>query len=202
MDNQKHFSINNFDDGEEEEEDVLECSEPTTLTARSPLFSNTEKALDPPDTRNEVEKRMENIGAHLCSAVAEKEERMKSYIKDVVKDCDKHIKQHWQVHQDELREFKIEYTKQIITLFQQWDFDMKKVGNLEDNLTSAFCQQQKTFQQTTSRQIHSLKALKQANDKFLEGMENLDKDESSVLSSIHSEFEKQTAFLERKFTDG
>jgi hypothetical protein len=33
------------------------------------------------------------------------------------------------------REFKIEYTEQIITLFQQWDFDMKNVEDLEDNLT-------------------------------------------------------------------
>lgn len=33
------------------------------------------------------------------------------------------------------REFKIEYTEHIITLFQQWDFDMKNVEDLEDNLT-------------------------------------------------------------------
>lgn len=32
------------------------------------------------------------------------------------------------------REFQIEYTGQIITLFQQWDFDMKKVKDLEDIL--------------------------------------------------------------------
>lgn len=206
MDNRKHFSVYNLDDGEEED-DVLEYSAHSTLTARSLVFSNTEKALVPTrmggtDTRNEVKNRMENIGAHLSSAVVEKKRRMESYIKDVVKDCDKHIKQHWKVHQDEVREFKIEYTEQIITLFQQWDFDMKNVEDLEDNLTSAFCQQQKTFPQTTSRQVHSLKALKQANDTLLKGMENLDKDNSSVLSSIHSEFKKQMAFLERKLTDG
>lgn len=33
------------------------------------------------------------------------------------------------------QDFKIEYTEQIITLLQQWDFDMKKVEDLEDKLT-------------------------------------------------------------------
>lgn len=33
------------------------------------------------------------------------------------------------------QDFKIEYTVHIITLFQQWNSDMKKVGDLEDNLT-------------------------------------------------------------------
>ncbi|XP_032746194.1 synaptonemal complex protein 3-like [Rattus rattus] len=212
MDSRKHFSVYSFYSGEDEEEvgendDVLEYSTHSTPRARSPVFSNTEKTVVPPrregrDTRTEVKNRMENIGAHLSNAVLEKKKRMESYIKGAVKDCDKHIKQHWKVHQDEVREFKIEYTEQIITLFHQWDSDMKKVGDLEDNLTSAFCQQQKTFQQSRSRQNHSLKALKQENDKFLKSMENLEKDKSSVLSSIHSEFKKQIVFLQRKITDG
>ncbi|XP_052026305.1 synaptonemal complex protein 3-like [Apodemus sylvaticus] len=209
MDNKEHLPVYNFYGGGEEvaEDDVLEYSAHSTPTARSSLFSKSGKTMvlprrDRRDKRNEVKNKMENIGVHLSSAVLEKKKRMETYIKGVVKDCDKHIKQHWKAHQDEIREFKIEYTEQIITLFQQWDSDMKKVGDLEESLSSTFCRQQKTFQQTRSRQTHSLKALKQANAKFLKGMENLEKDKSNVLSSIHNEFKKQLVFLQRKITDG
>ncbi|XP_034342045.1 synaptonemal complex protein 3-like [Arvicanthis niloticus] len=206
MDNRKHL-VYNFGGEEVADDDFPECSTHSIPTARSLVFSNTEKALVRPrrtgrGPRNEVKNRMKNIGAHLNNAVLEKKKRMESYIKDVVKDCDRHIKQHWKVHQDEVRDFKIEYTEQIITLFQQWDSDMKKVGDLEDNLTNSFYQQQKTFQQIRSRQSHSLKALTQANEKFLKGMENLEKDKNSVLSSVQCEFKKQMVFLQSKITDG
>ncbi|XP_028616052.1 synaptonemal complex protein 3-like [Grammomys surdaster] len=209
MDNRKHL-VYNFGGQELEEaadDDVLDWSTRSIPTARSLVFSNTEKTLARPrrtgrGTRNEVKNRMKNIGAHLNNVVLEKKKRMESYIKDVVKDCDRHIKQHWKVLQDEVRDFKIEYTEQIITLFQQWDSDMKKLGDLEENLTNSFCQQQKTFQQIRSQQRHSLKELKQANEKFLKGMENLEKDKSNVLSSVHNEFKKQMVFLQSKITDG
>lgn len=40
MDNRKHFSIHNLDDGEEEEDDVLECSAHSTLTGTIYLVLN------------------------------------------------------------------------------------------------------------------------------------------------------------------
>ncbi|XP_076774748.1 synaptonemal complex protein 3-like [Arvicanthis niloticus] len=67
---------------------------------------------------------------------------------------------------------------------------------------NSFYQQQKNFQQIRSRQSHSLKALTQANEKFLKGMENLEKDMNSVLSSVQREFKKQMVFLQSKITDG
>ncbi|XP_055462695.1 synaptonemal complex protein 3-like [Psammomys obesus] len=135
--------------------------------------------------------------SQLSSVVVENKTRMQSYIKSVVKDCNRNIKEHWKVHQDEMREFKIEYTEQIISVFKQWDSDIKQVEDQENELTSIFNQQQKTFQQARMLQTDNLKALKQADDEFLKDLEDLE-NYSSVLKSIHNEFKKQKTLLQRK----
>lgn len=33
------------------------------------------------------------------------------------------------------REFRIEYTEKIITLFQQWNFNIKEIGDEEEKLS-------------------------------------------------------------------
>ncbi|CAH6780030.1 Gm773 [Phodopus roborovskii] len=124
--------------------------------------------------------------------------RMEAYIKGVVKDCNKSIKQHLKFHEDEVREFKIEYTEQIITLFQQWDFDIKQLGDQEDKLTANFHQQQKTFQQARMIQNHNLKGLKQENEEFLKDLEDLE--DGSLLTSVRNEIKKQMTLLQKKIT--
>nr|XP_021484540.1 synaptonemal complex protein 3-like [Meriones unguiculatus] len=139
--------------------------------------------------------------AQLSSVVVENKTRMQSYVKSVVKDCNRNIKEHWKVHQEEMREFKIEYTEQTISVFKQWDSDIKQVEDQENELTGIFNQQQKTFQQARMLQTDSLKALKQADDEFLKDLEDLE-NYSSVLKSIRNEFKKQKTLLQRNITDG
>ncbi|XP_060230697.1 synaptonemal complex protein 3-like [Meriones unguiculatus] len=172
---------------------------------RYTVLRSTEKSLVPPrsdgDTGYEVKNKLEKIGAQLSSVVVENKTRMQSYVKSVVKDCNRNIKEHWKVHQEEMREFKIEYTEQTISVFKQWDSDIKQVEDQENELTGIFNQQQKTFQQARMLQTDSLKALKQADDEFLKDLEDLE-NYSSVLKSIRNEFKKQKTLLQRNITDG
>ncbi|XP_060230701.1 synaptonemal complex protein 3-like [Meriones unguiculatus] len=197
MDKEEHSVIYIIDDSEEEEEEVVEevieikdddveCSAESTLTVY----------------KHEVKNKLEKIGAHLSSDVVENKTRMQSYIKSVVKDCNRNIREHWKVHQEEMREFKIEYTEQIITVFKQWDSDIMQVEDEENEINGIFNHQQKTFQQTRMLQADSLKTLKQADDEFLKTWEDLEKNYSNVLNSIHNEFQKQKTLLQRKITDG
>ncbi|XP_051034571.1 synaptonemal complex protein 3 [Phodopus roborovskii] len=211
MENQEHIAIYHYDidDEKEEVEEVLEevdngldCSAGLTPPERSPEHENPRMTRLPTrkneDPGTEVKNKMENIGANLSSAVTEKKRRMEAYIKGVVKDCNKSIKQHLKFHEDEVREFKIEYTEQIITLFQQWDFDIKQLGDQEDKLTANFHQQQKTFQQARMIQNHNLKGLKQENEEFLKDLEDLE--DGSLLTSVRNEIKKQMTLLQKKIT--
>ncbi|XP_060230854.1 synaptonemal complex protein 3-like [Meriones unguiculatus] len=219
MDKEEHSVIYIIDDSEEEEEeeevveevieikdDDVECSAESTLTEKCKVLGSTEKALVPPrrdgDTGHEVKNKLEKIGAHLSSDVVENKTRMQSYIKSVVKDCNRNIREHWKVHQEEMREFKIEYTEQIITVFKQWDSDIMQVEDQENEINGIFKHQQKTFQQTRMLQTDSLKTLKQADDEFLKVLEDFEKNYTNVLNSIHNEFQKQKTLLQRKITDG
>ncbi|XP_055462697.1 synaptonemal complex protein 3-like [Psammomys obesus] len=181
MDKEEHSVIYIIDDSEKEEvveevieikDDDVECSAESTLTD------------------------------HLSSDAVENKRRMQSYIKSVVKDCNRNIKEHWKVHQEEMREFKMEYTEQIITVFQQWDSDIMQVEDQENELNGIFNHQEKTFQQTRMLQTDSLKTVKQADDEFLKVLEDLEKNYTNVLNSIHNEFQKQKTLLQRKITDG
>ncbi|ERE65421.1 Cor1/Xlr/Xmr family containing protein [Cricetulus griseus] len=147
---------------------------------------------------NEIMNKTEKIGANLSSAVTEKKRSMKSYIKGVVKDCKKNIKERLKFHEDAAREFRIEYTEQIITVFQEWDLDIKQLGDQEDKLTASFHQQQKTFQQTRMLQNHNLKGLKQENEEFLKDLNDLE--DGSLLTSVRSEMKKQMSLLQKKIT--
>ncbi|XP_055462694.1 synaptonemal complex protein 3-like [Psammomys obesus] len=217
MDKEEHSVIYINDDSEEEEEEVeevieikdddVECSAESNLTAeKCEVLGSDEKALVPPrrdgDTGHEVRNKLEKIGAQLNSDLVENKTRMQSYIKSVVKDCNRNIKEHWKAHQEEMREFKIEYTEQVITVFKQWDSDIKQVEDQENELTGSFNHEERIFQQTRMLQTDNLKALKQADDKFLKDLQNLEKNYSNVLKSIHNEFQKQKTVLQGKITDG
>nr|XP_021484715.1 synaptonemal complex protein 3-like [Meriones unguiculatus] len=216
MDKEEHSIIYINDDSEEEvveevieiKDDVVECSAESNLTEAEncEVLGSAEKALVPPrrdgDTGHEVRNKLEKIGAQLNSDLVENKTRMQSYIKSVVKDCNRNIKEHWKVHQEEMREFKIEYTEQVITVFKQWDSDIKQVEDQENELTGSFNDEERTFQQARMLQTDNLKAIKQADDEFLKDMQDLEKNYSSVLKSIHNEFQKQKTVLQRKITDG
>ncbi|KAL6034166.1 hypothetical protein STEG23_000473, partial [Scotinomys teguina] len=175
MENYEHIAIHHYDiDNEiEEVEEIvgkihggLDCSEDSPPTEKDP-----KKTWVPPEKDDnigtEVKEKMENIGAVVSSAFTEKKKIMESYIKRVAKDCSKNIKQHLKFHEDELREFRIELTEQIITVFPQWDSDIKRFGDCEDKLTDIFYQKQSIFEQTRMQQNRDLKRLQQENKVFL-----------------------------------
>ncbi|XP_040599835.1 synaptonemal complex protein 3-like [Mesocricetus auratus] len=212
MESQEHIvAIYHYDiDNEREEvEEVIEVEDNELDYSAS--STHTEKSLEydiprmpwvptrkDEDPGTEVMNKMEKIGDNLSSDVTEKKKRMEAYIKGVAQDCKKNIKQHLKFHEDEMREFRIDYTVQIITLFKQWDFDIKQLGDQEDKLTASFHQQQKTFKKTRMLQNYNLKGLKQENEVFLEELQYLE--DGSLVTNIRSEMKKQMSLLQKKIT--
>ncbi|XP_049989292.1 synaptonemal complex protein 3-like [Alexandromys fortis] len=132
----------------------------------------------------------------LSDTVDEKKKRMDSYIKDVAKDCKRNIKQYLKFHEDEAREFRIEYTEKIITVFQQWNLNIKEIGDEEEKLSDAFYQQQKTFKKVRMLQNHTLKGIKHENEEYLKGLENLE--DGRLLNNVRTEIKKQMSVLKKK----
>ncbi|XP_036031495.1 synaptonemal complex protein 3-like [Onychomys torridus] len=212
MENIKHIAIYHYDiDNEKEEvvevvekvDDGLDNSADSSPTEKNPVFGNPKKIWVPTrkddDTGNEVKNKMENIGADVSNAVTEKKKRMELYIKGVVKDCNKNIKQHLKFHEDELREFKIEFTEKIITVFPQWDLDIKHLGDQEDKLTDIFDQQKNIFEETKMCQNQGLKRLTQENKEFLKALKDLEN--GDLLTSVRSEIKNQMSLLQKKIAD-
>nr|XP_048313580.1 synaptonemal complex protein 3-like [Myodes glareolus] len=208
MANHEHIAIYHYDiDNEKEEvqevieiDDGLDSSMYSTPSGQVPVFGNPEKTWVPTrkgdDEGSELKKKMEKIGADLSDTVDEKKKRMDSYIKGVVKDCKRNIKQYLKFHEDEAREFRIEYTEKIITLFQQWNFNIKEIGDEEEKLSDVFYQKQKTFKRARTRQNHSLKEIKQENEEYLKGLENLE--DGRLLNNVRTEIKKQMSVLKKK----
>uniref|UniRef100_A0A8C8TZG8 Predicted gene 773 n=1 Tax=Peromyscus maniculatus bairdii TaxID=230844 RepID=A0A8C8TZG8_PERMB len=203
MENFKHIAIYHYDIDNEKEDDGLDHSPDSPPTEKSPVFGNPKKTWVPTrkddDTGTEVKNKMDNIGADVSSTVTEKKKRMESSIEGVVKDCNKNIKQHLKFHEDELREFKIEFTEKIITVFPQWDLDIKHLGDQEDKLTDIFYQQKNIFEQTKMHQYQGLKRLKRESKAFLKALKDLEN--GDLLASARSEIKNQMSLLQKKFTD-
>ncbi|XP_064369952.1 synaptonemal complex protein 3 isoform X3 [Dromaius novaehollandiae] len=91
-----------------------------------------------------------------------------------------------------------EYSQQFLTLFQQWDVDVQKAEEQEEKLVNMFRQQQKVFQQARIVQSQRLKTIKQLHEQFLKSMEELEKNNESLLAGAQSELRKEMAMLQKK----
>ncbi|XP_013205938.1 synaptonemal complex protein 3-like [Microtus ochrogaster] len=196
----------NIANEEEEAEDVIEiddaldCSLYSTPSGNVPVFGNLETTWVPTrkgdGARSEIMEKMKKIGVYLSDTVDEKKKRMDSYIKDVVKDCKRNIKDYLKFHEDEAQEFRIEYTEKIITVFQQWNLNIKEIGDEEEKLSDAFYKQQKTFKKVRVLQNNTLNGIKDENDEYLKGLENLE--DGRLLNNVRTEIKKQMSVLKKK----
>lgn len=207
----EHIAIYHYHIANEKEEvedmieidDGLDCSLYSTPSGNVPVFGNLETTWAPTrkddNAGSEIMEKMRKIGVDLSDTVDEKKKRMDSYIKDVVKDCKRNIKQYLKFHEDEAREFRIEYTEKIITVFQQWNLNIKETGDEEEKLSDVFYQQQKTFKKVRMLQNHTLKGIKHENEEYLKGLENLE--DGRLLNNVRTEIKKQMSVLKKKIAE-
>ncbi|KAM8964843.1 synaptonemal complex protein 3-like isoform 1-T3 [Sarcophilus harrisii] len=74
-----------------------------------------------------------------------------------------------------------EYSQHFLTLFQQWDLDIKKTKEEEAKLANIFQQQLKIFQQARMIRSHRLNTIKHLYEQFSKNLEDLEKNHDNFL---------------------
>ncbi|KAG9490544.1 hypothetical protein GDO78_006074 [Eleutherodactylus coqui] len=134
----------------------------------------------------------------INKALIAKRKRLETYTKASLKTSNQKIEHVWKTQQDQRQKMNNEYSQQFQTLFHQWEDDMQKTEEQEENVTNMFRQQQKLFQQARIVQNQRLKATKQLCEQFFKSMLELEKNNENLLTSAQNELKKEMAMLQKK----
>uniref|UniRef100_A0A2K6E7G2 XLR/SYCP3/FAM9 domain-containing protein n=1 Tax=Macaca nemestrina TaxID=9545 RepID=A0A2K6E7G2_MACNE len=133
---------------------------------------------------------LEGVGVDINKALLAKRKRLEMYTKTSLKTSNQKIEHVWKTQQDQRQKLNQEYSQQFLTLFQQWDLDIK--------ILNMFRQQQKILQQSRIVQSQRLKTIRQLYEQFIKSMEELEKNHDYLLTGAQNEFKKEMAMLQKK----
>ncbi|KAJ8791568.1 hypothetical protein J1605_020290 [Eschrichtius robustus] len=94
------------------------------------------------DMGGEVQNMLERFGvfifniADINKALLAKRKRLEMYTKASLKTSNQKIENVWKTQQEQRQKLNQEYSQQFLTLFQQWDIDVKKAEEQEEKLAS------------------------------------------------------------------
>uniref|UniRef100_A0A669PPB8 XLR/SYCP3/FAM9 domain-containing protein n=1 Tax=Phasianus colchicus TaxID=9054 RepID=A0A669PPB8_PHACC len=148
--------------------------------------------------RGEVQNMLERFGADINKALLAKRKRLEMYTKASLKTSNQKIEHVWKTQQEQRQKLNHEFSQQFLTVFQQWDADVQKAEEQEEKLANMFRQQQKVFQQARIVQSQRLKTIKQLYEQFLKSMEELEKNNETLLAGAQNELRKEMAMLQKK----
>nr|KAG5700981.1 hypothetical protein BaRGS_022692 [Batillaria attramentaria] len=150
------------------------------------------------DFGSEMHKMLELFGADISKTLSNKKKRLEHLTQTSVKTSTKKVEEIWKAQQHERNKLQEEYCRQAESVFQQWETDIEKMKEQEEKLTNLFKQQQKLFLQTRIIQGQRLKTIRQLNEQFMRGLDELDKAHSTQQSAVHSELKKEMALLQKR----
>ncbi|XP_023572659.1 synaptonemal complex protein 3 [Octodon degus] len=150
------------------------------------------------DMGGEVQNMLEKFGADINKALLAKRKRLETYTKASFKSSSQKIEHVWKTQQEQRQKLNQEYSEQFLTVFQQWDTDLKKVEEQEEKLMNILRQQQKVFQQCRIVQNQRLKTVKQLYEEYIKSLEDLEKNHDNLLSGTQNELKKEMAMLQKK----
>ncbi|XP_052525270.1 synaptonemal complex protein 3 isoform X1 [Tympanuchus pallidicinctus] len=148
--------------------------------------------------RGEVQNMLERFGADINKALLAKRKRLEMYTKASLKTSNQKIEHVWKTQQEQRHKLNHEFSQQFLTVFQQWDVDVQKAEEQEEKLANMLRQQQKVFQQARIVQSQRLKTIKQLYEQFLKSMEELEKNNETLLAGAQNELRKEMAMLQKK----
>ncbi|ESO97668.1 hypothetical protein LOTGIDRAFT_152756 [Lottia gigantea] len=150
------------------------------------------------DFGHEMQKMLECFGADISKTLISKRKRLEQLTHSTLKSTNKRVEDIWRAQQLERVKLQEEYCKQVGSVFSQWEVDIEKTKEQEEKLTVLFKQQQKLFQQSRIVQGQRLKTIRQLQEQFSKGMDELDKCHISQQSNVQSELKKEMALLQKK----
>ncbi|XP_046328225.2 synaptonemal complex protein 3-like [Haliotis rufescens] len=150
------------------------------------------------DFGSEMQKMLECFGADISKTLVSKRRRLEQLTQVSLRSTNKKVDDIWKAQQTERHKLQGEYARQVGTVFTQWESDIDKTKEQEEKLAMLFKQQQKLFQQARIVQSQRLKTLKQLQEQFSRGVEELEQCHINQQNNVQSEMKKEMALLQKK----
>ncbi|XP_006888637.1 PREDICTED: synaptonemal complex protein 3 [Elephantulus edwardii] len=150
------------------------------------------------DLGGEVQNMLERFGADINKALLAKRKRLEMYTKASLNSSNQKIENIWKTQQEQRQKLSEDYNQQFLTCFHQWELDIQKNKEQEEKLVNVFRHQQKVFQQSRIVQSQRLKTLKQLYEQFVKSMEEMEKNNETLINGAQSELRKEMAMLQKK----
>ncbi|XP_077628787.1 synaptonemal complex protein 3-like, partial [Crocuta crocuta] len=119
------------------------------------------------DLRDEVQKMLEGLGAEIKQALLTKRKKFEMDTKASIKTTSETIEHIWKTQQEQRQNLHLKYSQQFLTLFREWNIDMRKAQEQEEKLASMFQEQRKVLHQARVVQKQRLQKIKNLHTQFL-----------------------------------
>ncbi|BFZ04154.1 hypothetical protein BsWGS_07193 [Bradybaena similaris] len=153
---------------------------------------------DPNDFSHEMQKMLEGFGADISKTLSNKRKRMEQLTQASLKNTNKKVEEVWRTQQQARNKLQDEFSKQVNSVYQQWELDIDKIKEQEEKLNTLFKQQQKLFQQSRIVQCQRLKTVRELCEQFVKGLEELENNRQSQQASLQGELKKEMQLLQKR----
>ncbi|XP_045852351.1 synaptonemal complex protein 3-like [Meles meles] len=150
------------------------------------------------DVGNEVRKMLQGLGADIKQALLAKRTMFEMNTKASVKTTNEKIEHVWKIQQEERQNLRLKYSRQFLTLFWEWDADMRKAQEQEEKLAGMFQEQRKLLQQARVVQNQRLQKIKKLYEQFSESTQDLEKEHERLLADEQREVREEMTKLQDK----
>ncbi|XP_077920938.1 synaptonemal complex protein 3-like [Halichoerus grypus] len=158
--------------------------------------------------QNEIQKMLQGLGGYdtvnilytvdIKRALLAKRKMFEVNARAFVKTANEKIEHVWNIQQEQRQNLHLKYSQQFLTLFREWDTDMRKAQEQEEKLAGMFREQRKILQQARAVQNQRLQKIKNLHEQFLKSMQDLEKDHEHLLTDQQSEVREDMTKLQNK----
>ncbi|XP_041472448.1 synaptonemal complex protein 3-like [Lytechinus variegatus] len=167
-----------YDDSDEEEE--LECNAPGI------------------NIDGEMQTVLQSFGADMRKSMSGKKKRLETLTQQTLKSTNVKVEKIWKMQQTERQRLHAEYSKQLTTVLDQWDTDMKKMKENEEKLQTMLKQQQRVVQQSCIAMNQRLKNVRQLFEQYNKTMGELEQCHQGQQTNVQGELKKELNLLHKK----
>ncbi|XP_071503228.1 synaptonemal complex protein 3-like [Diadema antillarum] len=146
----------------------------------------------------EMQSVLQTFGADMRKSMSGKRKRLETLTQQTLKSTNTKVEKIWKMQQTERQRLHTEYTKQLTTVLDQWDSDMKKMKENEDKLQNMLKQQQRNIQQTCIAMNQRLKNIRQMFELYNKTMGDLEQCHQGQQTNVQSELKKELSLLHKK----
>ncbi|KAJ8024143.1 Synaptonemal complex protein 3 [Holothuria leucospilota] len=191
-----------FDEEENAEEfgENQDPNSPVVLKSvkKRPYEEDEDDELPEPHIDGEMQSMLQSFGADMRKSMTGKRKRLESFTQQTLKAANGKLEKVWKLQQTERQRLKEEYNKQLNTVLEQWETDIKKMKEQEEKLQNMFKQQQRLMQQSCVAVSQRLKNVRQLFDQYNKTVNDLENCHKDQQGGVCGELRKEMSLLHKK----